>query len=90
MELIDTKREQLSAVVNAYQALGGGWRNVGGQMLMPPNPTPPAQGPADQVPTSPPPFNQTPANQPPADKLPTVQPPATLPAEAVPPPVQQN
>ena len=25
-ELIDTKREQLSAVVNLYQALGGGWR----------------------------------------------------------------
>ena len=25
-ELIDTKREQLSAVVNLYQALGGGWK----------------------------------------------------------------
>jgi NodT family efflux transporter outer membrane factor (OMF) lipoprotein len=25
--LIDTKREQLSAIVNAYQALGGGWQD---------------------------------------------------------------
>ena len=50
MDLIDTKREQLSAVVNAYQALGGGWRNVGGQILMPPiGPAPPgAQLPASR------------------------------------------
>jgi multidrug efflux system outer membrane protein len=34
--LIDTKKEQLAAVVNAYQALGGGWRNVGGPAPMPP------------------------------------------------------
>ncbi|MBY0523233.1 MAG: TolC family protein [Gemmataceae bacterium] len=26
--LIETKREQLSAIVNAYQALGGGWQSV--------------------------------------------------------------
>lgn len=26
MLLIDTKQEQLAAVINAYQALGGGWR----------------------------------------------------------------
>jgi outer membrane protein TolC len=26
MLLIDTKQEQLGAVINAYQALGGGWR----------------------------------------------------------------
>lgn len=28
MELIETKKRQLTAVVNAYQALGGGWRNA--------------------------------------------------------------
>jgi outer membrane protein TolC len=27
MVLIETKKEQLSAIVNAYQALGGGWQN---------------------------------------------------------------
>jgi len=26
MLLIDTKQEQLAAVINAYQALGGGWQ----------------------------------------------------------------
>ena len=35
--LIETKQEQLAAIVSAYQALGGGWRFVGGpfQMLPP-------------------------------------------------------
>lgn len=30
MELIETKQRQLSAVVNMYQALGGGWRGTDG------------------------------------------------------------
>ncbi|HVU89598.1 MAG TPA: TolC family protein [Pirellulales bacterium] len=34
--LIETKQEQLSAIVNAYQALGGGWRYVGGPIQLPP------------------------------------------------------
>jgi len=40
--LIETKQEQLSAVVNAYQALGGGWRYVGApiQIMPPPPPAP--------------------------------------------------
>ncbi len=59
--LIDTKREQLSAVVNAYQALGGGWRYVGGPMQIPP---PGPQGPAGQMPA-----NQLPAG-PPAEEIP--------------------
>jgi len=33
--LIDTKREQLSAIVYAYQALGGGWRYYRGSRLPP-------------------------------------------------------
>lgn len=46
--LIATKQLQLSAVVNAYQALGGGYVN--------PNPTPPATPPAvEPVPAIPPP-----------------------------------
>ncbi|HEY4311403.1 MAG TPA: TolC family protein [Pirellulales bacterium] len=55
--IIETKQEQLSAVVNAYQALGGGWRNVGGpiQVMVP---TPPRfripflqpEAPAEEVP----------------------------------------
>lgn len=36
--LIDTKQEQLSAIVNAYQALGGGWQAGA------PGPVPPAVG----------------------------------------------
>ncbi len=39
--LIETKQEQLSAVVNAYQALGGGWRYLGGPIQMIPAPPPP-------------------------------------------------
>ena len=26
MELIDTKNRQIQALINVYQALGGGWR----------------------------------------------------------------
>ena len=59
--LIETKQEQLSAIVNAYQALGGGWRYVGGPMQMPPAGP---QGPADQMPA-----NQPPAG-PPAEEIP--------------------
>jgi NodT family efflux transporter outer membrane factor (OMF) lipoprotein len=44
MVLIETKQEQLSAIVNAYQALGGGWQNG------PPQPAPPA---GEQVPAPP-------------------------------------
>ncbi|HVX12457.1 MAG TPA: TolC family protein [Pirellulales bacterium] len=47
MVLIETKQEQLSAIVNAYQALGGGWRAA------PPLPAPPA-GEEVQVPVAPP------------------------------------
>lgn len=34
MSLIETKKEQLSAVVNAYQALGGGWREYDALMQL--------------------------------------------------------
>jgi multidrug efflux system outer membrane protein len=26
MELVETKREQMNALVNIYQAIGGGWK----------------------------------------------------------------
>jgi outer membrane protein TolC len=29
MELIETKKRQFQAMVNVYQALGGGWRSGG-------------------------------------------------------------
>ena len=54
--LIETKAEQLSAIVNAYQALGGGWRYLDGPRRLPP------AGPAN-------PAGQMPANQPPAGPL---------------------
>jgi outer membrane protein, multidrug efflux system len=55
--LIETKQEQLSAIVNAYQALGGGWRYAAGPMPLPPvRATIPAdQMPANQAPAGPPP-----------------------------------
>lgn len=40
MVLIDTKREQLSAIVNAYQALGGGWQNRPRNVTVVPNNAP--------------------------------------------------
>lgn len=55
--LIDTKQEQLSAIVNAYQALGGGWRYVGPPMRLPPT------GPEG------PPLQLPPNLRPPAPKL---------------------
>jgi NodT family efflux transporter outer membrane factor (OMF) lipoprotein len=36
--LIETKQEQLAAIVSAYQALGGGWRYLSGGMQGPLNP----------------------------------------------------
>jgi outer membrane protein TolC len=53
MVLIDTKKEQLSAVINAYQALGGGWQSRPQMPVLLPvemlPPTPAAEG----VPPSP-------------------------------------
>jgi NodT family efflux transporter outer membrane factor (OMF) lipoprotein len=72
--LIDTKREQLSAIVNAYQALGGGWRYYQGG----PMPMPVPQGGIEGQPV------QMPIDLPPVD-----QPPAGPPAEEVPPPVPE-
>jgi multidrug efflux system outer membrane protein len=63
--LIETKQEQLAAVVNAYQALGGGWRYVGGPIQMQ---APGIQGPAGQMPVNQPPVG------PPAEDLPVPQP----------------
>ena len=60
--LIETKQEQLSAIVNAYQALGGGWRdNMGGPMPLPQDGP---QGPPEEMPA-----NQPPA-RPPIEELP--------------------
>ena len=56
-DLIDTKQEQLSAIVNAYQALGGGWQNGL------PGPVPPA---VEVLPT--PPQGETPPPPPKADE----------------------
>jgi multidrug efflux system outer membrane protein len=54
MVLIDTKKEQLSAIVNAYQALGGGWQNRPSIMALPPvdlgpSPEPIPTPPADKL-----------------------------------------
>ncbi len=62
--LIETKQEQLAAIVSAYQALGGGWRFVGGPFQMLP---PGTQGPNDQM------LNQPPGG-PPVEQLPTPPP----------------
>jgi len=43
MVLIETKQEQLSAIVNAYQALGGGWQNRPRIISSTPVPTPPTE-----------------------------------------------
>lgn len=70
--LIETKKEQLAAIVNAYQALGGGWRSGTGQPMLQTLPPldgeavpPPANG--EAVPPLPP--------LPPADKNPALPPP---------------
>ncbi len=83
MVAIETKKEQLSAIVNAYQALGGGWRNVGGPFPIPLPPVgpepPPEQVPADQVP-----VDQPPAGPPPED-IPALQPQVLPPVDDIPP-----
>lgn len=55
--LIETKQEQLAGIVNAYQALGGGWRYVGSPIQAPPEGLPgtPFPVPNDQAPAGPPP-----------------------------------
>ncbi len=60
MVLIDTKREQLSAIVNTYQALGGGlvWNQYLEPMVVQPEPDVPAPGAATQE--SPPPAPPAP------------------------------
>lgn len=77
MVLIETKQEQLSAIVNAYQALGGGWRNIRGPMA-PPGTV--EALPADELPGGPP------AELVPAPPVPGLGPPAQAPALPVPPP----
>jgi NodT family efflux transporter outer membrane factor (OMF) lipoprotein len=68
--LIETKQEQLAAIVNAYQALGGGWRYANGPLPLPP------VGPIG-------PAGQMPADRPPPEEIPTPLPvlvPTPLPA----------
>jgi NodT family efflux transporter outer membrane factor (OMF) lipoprotein len=65
--LIETKREQLSAIVRTYQSLGGGWQNgVQGPLVPAPNiePVPPPPGNDDHLPTpvQPQPNQPQPAN----------------------------
>jgi outer membrane protein TolC len=61
--LIETKQEQLSAIVNAYQALGGGWRYLDGPIPLPPVVPP---GPAEALPPGfiPAPVEEVPAPRP--------------------------
>jgi outer membrane protein, multidrug efflux system len=74
--LIDTKREQLSAIVYAYQALGGGWRYYQGGRTPMPVPQGGIQGPPVEMP-----VNQPPA-RPPAEELPAPLPVIPGPAPA--------
>ncbi|HEX4131725.1 MAG TPA: TolC family protein [Pirellulales bacterium] len=95
--LIDTKNEQLSAIVNAYQALGGGWQVSPGQPVLPPGPGMPELLPFPTEPLPPPaaveplpPANMPPANMPPADLAPPMAPAMAAPAMAPPmPPANQ-
>ena len=84
--LIETKQEQLSAIINAYQALGGGWRYVGGPMQMLFDGSQPAaeQVPANQVPPGPP-AEQLPL--PPPLPGPVIQGPVPPPAPVFPDPM---
>lgn len=67
MVIIETKQEQLSAIVNAYQALGGGWQNRPVIRMLPPvegEPLPPVP---EAIPTPQPDLIQPiPADQLPA------------------------
>lgn len=62
--LIDTKREQLSAIVYTYQALGGGWRFYQGSRLPPTAPQGGIQGPPVQMPFDQPPPGPAPEEVP--------------------------
>ena len=62
MVIIDTKREQLSAIVNTYQALGGGWQNRPRVTAVTPVEAPPPQVDIEVVPIAP---NNNDAPQPP-------------------------
>jgi multidrug efflux system outer membrane protein len=63
--LIDTKREQLSAIVYAYQALGGGWRFYRGNRLPPVDvPRGGVEGPPVQMPYDQPPAGTRPEELP--------------------------
>ena len=61
MDLIDTKQQQLTALVDTYQALGGGWQ---GRPPAPAPPVPPAL-PSGGTPIAPP--NGEPLPTPPKD-----------------------
>lgn len=62
-DLIDTKQQQLTAIVDTYQALGGGWQGVSGGAAPPAVAAPPAEAlpsaPGDQ-PLPPPPGDEAP------------------------------
>jgi outer membrane protein, multidrug efflux system len=72
--LIDTKREQLSAIVYTYQALGGGWRYSQSTRLPLPEPQGGIQGPPVEMP-----FDQPPPG-PPAEEIPAPAPMIPAPA----------
>jgi outer membrane protein, multidrug efflux system len=52
-DLIDTKQQQLTSIVDTYQALGGGWRNGPPAPALPAAPAPPAMPNAEGVPPPP-------------------------------------
>jgi NodT family efflux transporter outer membrane factor (OMF) lipoprotein len=53
MVIIDTKKEQLSAIINAYQALGGGWQNRPQIQVLPPVESEQPQPPPEAIPLLP-------------------------------------
>ena len=86
--LIDTKQEQLAAIINSYQALGGGWRYVGGPIQMPLGPPPPPLQPGPVLPPTPPvppPAEVVPPPNP-SPMVPSNPPATPAPAEAAPAP----
>jgi outer membrane protein TolC len=64
--LIDTKREQLEAIVYTYQALGGGWRYYQSSRLPPIDAVPQGgiEGPPIEMPTAVPPSDDPPIDAP--------------------------